>query len=92
MNVHSNPENQQRNVTGDTTTIKLVRMELLLELNRGEPGVFTSIVNVACASRGVESQQIRRWFILLNKRLIVDRTTALLKRRLKLNVILRSNV
>jgi len=78
VNVHSNPENQQRNVTGDTTTIELVRVELLLELNSREPCVFTSIVNVTCASNGVESQQIRRRFILLNKRLIVDSPTALL--------------
>lgn len=92
MNVHSKSENHNWNVTGDTTTIELVRMELLLELNSGEPCVFASVVDVSSSRSRIERQQIRSRFILLNKRLIVDRTTGLLQRRCKRNVILRSNV
>lgn len=78
MNVRSNTEDHDRYVTGKTTTIELIGVEFLLELNGGEFCVLASIINVTCASQWIKSQQVGRRLILMNKRPIVDRTTALL--------------
>lgn len=92
MHVRSYPKNQKRYVGRNSTTIKLVRMELLLVLNGREPSIFASVVDVSCASQGVKSQQIRSWLVFTNKLGKVNTPTALLKRRLKSNVVLRSDV
>jgi len=92
MDIRSNPKHHKRYVGRDSTTIELVRVELLLVLYRREPSVLPSVVNVSCASQRVISQQIRSRFILTNKPCKVDASTALLERRLKRYVILGSDV
>lgn len=92
MNIRRDPKHQKRYVGRDSTTIELVRMELLLVLYRREPSVLTRVIHVSCASYGVESQQIRSRLILTNELSIVDTTTALLERRLKRHVVLGSYI
>jgi len=88
MDIRSDPEHHERYVGRDSTTIELVRVELLLVLYRREPSVLARVVNVSCASQRVVGQQIRSRFILTNKPCIVNTSTALLERRLKRYVVL----
>jgi hypothetical protein len=88
MDIRSDPKHQKRHIGRDSTTIKLVRVELLLVLYRREPSVLPSVVNVSCASQRIVSQQIRSWLVFTNKLAKVDSSTALLERRLKRYVVL----
>jgi len=47
MQVSGNSKDQNWNVARDSTTIELVRMELLLKLDGREPSVLARVVNVA---------------------------------------------
>jgi hypothetical protein len=81
MNVRRNLEYQDWDIRRDATTIKLVRMELLLELNRREPSVLAGVVNVTSTCQRVERKQIRSRFIFLNKLRVINATSSLLQGR-----------
>lgn len=92
MNTSRDPENQQRYIGTNSATIKLIRMELLLELNRRETRVLSSVVNVSRSRDRVESQQIRRRLVLLNERNVVNTTLTLRKRLTKRDAVLSGNI
>lgn len=65
-------------------------MKLLLELNGWKTRIFPCVVAISRACKGIECQQIRRWFIGMNKRRIVDRPATLLEWGLQRDIVLRS--
>jgi len=92
MNTSRDPENQQRYVGTNSATIKLIRMELLLELNSGETRVLSSVINIPRSRNWVERQQIRRRLVLLNERNVVYTTLALTKGLTKRDAVLSRNI
>jgi len=81
VNPRWNLENQDSDIRRDTTTIKLVWVKFLRELDQRQPSVFTRVVNISRAGHGIKRQQVRGRFVLFEERHIINVPLVLRERR-----------
>jgi len=90
VNSRRNLENQDGDVRRDTTTIKLVWVKFLRELNQRQPSIFARVVHIPRAGQRIVRQQVRGRFVLFEKRHIINVPLVLRERRPQGDVILSS--